>query len=108
MKKTLITVAILTAANPALAVNYGAWTAPELLQRWMVLNEDCRRTGYLARVRRAQSLRRCSVRPWLLLRRYGRDVALGEGTSPTLDPSWRASLFGDHQHDDASRSRSTK
>ena len=30
------------AAFPALGANYRAWTAPELLQRWMVLNEDCR------------------------------------------------------------------
>lgn len=45
MKKTLIVLAILTAASPALAVNYGVWTAPELLQRWMVLNEDCRGAG---------------------------------------------------------------
>jgi hypothetical protein len=42
MKKTLIVLALVTAASPALAVNYGTWTAPELLQRWMVLNEDCR------------------------------------------------------------------
>ncbi|HEY1863547.1 MAG TPA: hypothetical protein VGG77_07635 [Roseiarcus sp.] len=42
MKKTLIVLATLTAANPALGVNYRAWTATELLQRWMVLNEDCR------------------------------------------------------------------
>ena len=42
MKKTLIAIATLTAASPALGVDYRAWTAPELLQRWMVLNEDCR------------------------------------------------------------------
>ncbi len=41
MKKTLAAIAILT-ASPALGVNYRAWTAPELLQRWMVLNEQCR------------------------------------------------------------------
>jgi hypothetical protein len=42
IKRTLIALATLTAASPAFGVNYRAWTAPELLQRWMVLNEDCR------------------------------------------------------------------
>ena len=42
MKKTLIAIATLTTLSPALAANYHAWTGTELLQRWMVLNEDCR------------------------------------------------------------------
>ena len=42
MKRILIAIATLTAVSPALGMNYRAWTAPELLQRWMVLNEDCR------------------------------------------------------------------
>jgi hypothetical protein len=37
-----IAIAILAAVSPALGLNYRAWTAPELLQRWMVLNENCR------------------------------------------------------------------
>ena len=32
----------LLAVSPAFGLNYRAWTAPELLQRWMVLNENCR------------------------------------------------------------------
>jgi hypothetical protein len=42
MKRILIAIATLTAVSPALGRNYRDWTAPELLQRWMVLNEDCR------------------------------------------------------------------
>ena len=32
----------LLAVSPAFGLNYRAWTAPELLQRWAVLNEKCR------------------------------------------------------------------
>jgi hypothetical protein len=42
MKRTLAAIAALTAVSPALGVDYRAWTAPELLQHWMVLNEGCR------------------------------------------------------------------
>jgi hypothetical protein len=38
MKKIAIAIATIAAAT----LDYRAWTAPELLQHWMVLNEECR------------------------------------------------------------------
>jgi hypothetical protein len=41
--KSLLIVTALLATTPALAAsNYQSWTGPSLLQRWVVLNEECR------------------------------------------------------------------
>jgi hypothetical protein len=42
VKKMLIAIGLLALASPALGMDYRTQTVPELLQRWVALNRDCR------------------------------------------------------------------
>ena len=70
MKKVLIAIGLIALASPALGVNYRTQTVPQLLQRWEVVNDDCRggRSYNPATARACDELRRVDAA--LLARGY--------------------------------------